>query len=62
MAGASEVGLAEPVLVDPVTARVYAIEGATREGERWALPDLPLLAHPLLVMDRAIALGKGAGD
>ena len=62
VAGASEVGLAEPVLVDPVTARVYAIEGATREGERWALPDLPLLAHPLLVMDRAIALGKGAGD
>ncbi len=49
-----EEGLAEPVLVDPLSARVYALEKARKAGSSWTFPELPLTEWPLLVTDRSV--------
>ena len=48
--------LDQPVLVDPLTQRVYHAEmqGGPPEGPRRVLiRDLPLLDYPLVIADRA---------
>lgn len=50
-----EEGLAEPVLVEPLSSGVYGLPKARRSGGKWIIPDLPLADWPLLLMDRSLA-------
>ena len=43
----------DPVVVDPLTSEVHPLPGATRSGDRWAIPDARLADHPLFFTDRA---------
>lgn len=49
--------LTQPVLVDPLTSTVYQLDGVEQRGDQWILADAPLADHPLIVTDRAVALG-----
>ena len=42
------------MLIDPLSQRVYAIQRVTTSSGRFALTNLPLLNHPLIVTDRAV--------
>jgi len=46
--------LERPVLADPLTGRVYRLDGAAAGGGTWRLPSLPLVDWPLLVADAAL--------
>ncbi len=62
LAFASQPGarLERPVLVDPLNAAVYALEHAEEHDGRWTFRGAPLADHPLLITDRAVALGVEA--
>jgi len=49
--------LTAPVLVDPLTSTVYRLDRAQRHGDAWKIPAAPLADHPLLLTDRAVAVG-----
>jgi hypothetical protein len=46
-----------PVLIDPLTSTVYGLPAAQRRGDQWQIAGAPLADHPLLLTDRAVALG-----
>ncbi len=50
--------LDNPVLVDPVSQRVYRLSGKTSDGVLTA-NDLPLLDYPLLLTDRSVVPVRG---
>jgi hypothetical protein len=56
LASRPDARLEQPVLVDPLTAAVYALDNAERHGDRWTFRGAPLADHPLLITDRAVAL------
>jgi len=45
--------ISNPVLVDPLTAQVYALDRVRKDGVVWTLESAPLLDHPLIVTDSA---------
>ncbi len=47
-----------PVLVDPLSQRVYSLPGTSADGEL-AVTDLPLLDYPLLLTDRSVVALRG---
>lgn len=49
--------LREPVLIDPLDAGVYRLDGMERRGDNWSLSGAPLADHPLFLTDRSVALG-----
>jgi polysaccharide biosynthesis protein PslG len=50
--------MSEPVLVDPLTSQVYKLERAQFSGGWWKIENLPLTDYPLLITDKAVALGQ----
>lgn len=48
--------LTSPVLIDPLSGEVFALEQAERTRDRWRIPNAPLADHPLLITDHTIAL------
>jgi hypothetical protein len=51
---ADGLALERPVLADPLTGRVYRLDGAARTGRVWRVPALPLVEWPLFVADAAL--------
>ncbi|MFO8015351.1 MAG: beta-glucosidase [Phycisphaerae bacterium] len=51
---AEGLALERPLLADPLTGRVYRLDGAARTGGVWRFPALPLVDWPLLVADAAL--------
>ncbi len=47
-------GLAEPVLADLLSARIYEVKSARRGGGSWDLGPLPLTDWPLLIADKSV--------
>ena len=52
---AEQAGLDAPVLIDPMSGRVFRFQAVRREQGSVTLADLPLLDYPLLVTDAAAA-------
>ena len=50
-----QVKLDAPVLIDPMSGRVFRFEAVRREKGTVTLEDLPLLEYPLIVTDAAAA-------
>jgi hypothetical protein len=42
------------VVADPLTGRVYRLDGAVRKGRVWHVRSLPLVDWPLLLADAAL--------
>ncbi len=51
-------GIKQPVMVDPLSSRVYSLTTEKGTDGQLALADLPLLDYPLLITDQAVALGS----
>ena len=49
--------LVNPVLIDPLDARVSQIDRVQRNGDKLLIPNAPLADHPLIITDRSVALG-----
>ena len=47
--------LRQPVLIDPLTQKAYALNNVAAKDNQLVLPNLPLLDYPLMVTDRAVA-------
>jgi hypothetical protein len=45
-----------PVLVDPLTADVYRLPGATCASGRWQIEQAPLADYPLIVTEQSLAI------
>jgi len=50
--------IAHPVLIDPLTSRIYKLEAARRGKDSLTFDHLPLLDYPLVITDRAVAMRK----
>ena len=48
--------IGEPVLIDPLSRKVFRLDGAKVEAKRLTLAGLPLADYPLLITDRRVAL------
>jgi hypothetical protein len=48
--------LTVPVLIDPLSATVYGLDQARRQGDQWKLV-APLADHPLILTDRSLVRG-----
>ncbi len=46
--------IAEPILIDLLTAQIYKPEKAQFIGGWWKIEDLPLTDHPLVITDKAV--------
>lgn len=53
--------LKEPVLIDPMTSQVFALDRAEKNDDTWNLGSVPLVDYPLIVADRALT-GGGSPD
>lgn len=49
--------IVDPVLIDPLSGKVFGLENVARGDGRLTVANLPLLDYPLLVTDRSVALG-----
>ncbi len=56
LAVSADATIAEPVLIDPLSRKVYELTGVARGEEGLVVADLPLLDYPLLITDRSVAL------
>ncbi|MDY0168353.1 MAG: hypothetical protein RBS80_17525 [Thermoguttaceae bacterium] len=54
---ATDAAIADPVLIDPLSAKVFQLDGVVRGENRLTVKGLPLLDYPLIVTDRRVALG-----
>lgn len=52
-----DANLIQPVLIDPLTSSIYALDEGQRSGDQWNFPCAPLADHPLLITDRSLVLG-----
>ncbi len=51
--------IADPVLVDPMSQKVFRLDGAAVGPESVTVSGLPLADYPLLITDRSVALATG---
>ena len=56
LAAVKDAELKQPVLVDPLSAKVFELPATQRDGDRWEFPGAPLADHPLIVTDRSVVL------
>ena len=53
---AAAAGMKQPVLVDPLSGKIFALPAVAKQGATLVVKNVPLLDYPLLVTDRSVVL------